>query len=512
MSLSIKLSTKNFAEASKITGNDEFYFIIGDDKISCHKFVAAFLSHTVSQILLSDPTVDSFQIDIGNQQNNEGKKRREEKVQAILHRLIIGEDFEIPEEEIQEFISELDKVNKNSQISDLSNSNISSLLLLNQSLKNDEINDVIYRQLFSFLISNSSQKGQTTKNPSKEEIEKKIYTIQKVEKFLNLIEDHKQPENNFIEYANKYLEQNYNEIIDEIASHFDEIDEKYFFEMNEIFLNSILSSPKLQIENEDSLMSILLNRRKYILSNKSNEINYNNFFIEKVEFEYLTENCVKRFLDEVQFDDISIDVWSQIKKRLVLPVQIQAENKQRHRNKRGPSFKYDISEPFNGILKHLTKISNGNIQTNKTVEITCSNKSCGKYEDIVDYQKEGGHLHVQENPSPRWIQIDFKKRNVQIDSYIIKSPHISEDSCNDKYLKSWRIETSLDATNWKTVDERKNVSELNGNYCKCLFNINKLTEPFRYFRIITDQPSWKNDGDGFNIGKLELFGNIIESS
>lgn len=244
-------------------------------------------------------------------------------------------------------------MNKNSQISDLSNSNISSLLLLNQSLKNDEINDVIYRQLFSFLISNSSQKGQTKKNPSKEEIEKKIFTIQKVEKFLNLIEDHKQPENNFIEYANKYLEQNYNEIIDEIASHFDEIDEKYFFEMNEIFLNSILSSPKLQIENEDSLMSILLNRRKYILSNKSNEINNNNLFIEKVEFEYLTENCVKRFLDEIQFDDISIDVWSQIKKRLVLPVQNQAENKQRHRNKRGPAFKYDISEPFNGILKHL---------------------------------------------------------------------------------------------------------------------------------------------------------------
>lgn len=121
-------------------------------------------------------------------------------------------------------------------------------------------------------------------------------------------------------------------------------------------------------------------------------------------------------------------------------------------------------------------------------------------------------MHVRENPSPRWIQIDFKKRKVQIDSYIIKSPHKNENSCNDKCLKSWRIETSLDATNWKTVDERKNVSELNGNYCMCLFNINKLTEPFRYIRIITDQPNWKNDSDGFNIGKLELFGNIIESS
>lgn len=75
----------------------------------------------------------------------------------------------------------------------------------------------------------------------------------------------------------QYIEKEYKEIIDEIASQFDEIDEKYFYEMNENFLDSILSSEKLKINNEDSLLPILLNRRAYILSYKSDEIDQHHF-------------------------------------------------------------------------------------------------------------------------------------------------------------------------------------------------------------------------------------------
>lgn len=47
MSFSFELSTKNFKEASRINGNDEFNFIIGEKRFSCHKFVAAFISPRV---------------------------------------------------------------------------------------------------------------------------------------------------------------------------------------------------------------------------------------------------------------------------------------------------------------------------------------------------------------------------------------------------------------------------------------------------------------------------------
>ena len=51
MSFPIKLSTKNFSEASKIVGNDEFCFIFANNNIYCHKFAAAFISKYVSQVL-----------------------------------------------------------------------------------------------------------------------------------------------------------------------------------------------------------------------------------------------------------------------------------------------------------------------------------------------------------------------------------------------------------------------------------------------------------------------------
>ena len=41
-----------------------------------------------------------------------------------------------------------------------------------------------------------------------------------------------------------------------------------------------------------------------------------------------------------------------------------------------------------------------------------------------------------------------------------------------------------------------------------LYNLSTTSAPFRFIRIVSDQPNW-NDVD-FTIGKFELFGNIIE--
>ncbi|KAK8865463.1 hypothetical protein M9Y10_011011 [Tritrichomonas musculus] len=281
--------------------------------------------------------------------------------------------------------------------------------------------------------------------------------------------------------------------------------------MNENFLDSILSSEKLKINNEDSLLSVLLNRRAYILSNKSDEIDQHHFYIEKVEFEYLSEEGIKKFLDEVEFDQISFDVWSQIKKRLLLPVQIKMIQNERHKSLPGTEFKYNEASPFCGIFDHLTKKSNGNIQNNSTIEIKSSNLSCGKFQEIVDFQNPSGHTHVGGNPNPRWLQIDFKARKIQIDSYLIKSAHTDENSDNKYYLRSWKVEISSDGSRWDCVDERTNVSELNGNYKMQFFKLKKITDPFRFIRIITDQGNWYNDNSGFSIGKLEFYGNIIET-
>ena len=162
-------------------------FIIGDEKIACHKFFAAFLYHAISQNLLSDPTLDSFYINIANQKNNE-------KIQAYLHHLINREHIEITEKEIQDFISQLNETSKDSDISDFPPTNITALLLLNQELQNDEIREEIYQLFFSALISNDKKNDKQEQNHTKEEITHKIIQIQKIETILNLIKNKKKDE------------------------------------------------------------------------------------------------------------------------------------------------------------------------------------------------------------------------------------------------------------------------------------------------------------------------------
>lgn len=169
-------------------------------------------------------------------------------------------------------------------------------------------------------------------------------------------------------------------------------------------------------------------------------------------------------------------------------------------------FQYNSSNPFNGIINYLNKTTNGNVQTNNTIQITSSDLWCGNYEALVDYKNESGHAHV--HGEPMWLQFDFKNKRFQINSYLIKSAHSDSNSHCSYYLKNWKIEISLDGNQWNQIDERSNDSALNGNYKMHLYHLNTISPPFRFIRIVSNGGNW-NDED-FTIGKFEIFGNIIE--
>ena len=59
------------------------------------------------------------------------------------------------------------------------------------------------------------------------------------------------------------------------------------------------------------------------------------------------------------------------------------------------------------------------------------------------------------------------------------------------------------------IDKRDDVSELNGYDKMKVFNISTEHQPFCFIRIITDKYNWYNN-DEFELGRLELFGDIIE--
>ena len=173
----------------------------------------------------------------------------------------------------------------------------------------------------------------------------------------------------------------------------------------------------------------------------------------------------------------------------------------------GNGFTYDSQNPLNGIFQYLTKKTGGNIQNNKTIEISCSDLCCGKIDTLVNLNDTQGFTHVNGNPTPRWLKIDFKNRKIHLSSYVIKS--CDKQSYSDlKALKSWKIEISNDGNSWNSIDTRENVSELNGDHKMKVFNISNKHEPFRFIRIITDKDNWYNS-DGFIISKFELFGQII---
>lgn len=495
MSHPIELTTRNFAEASLINGKDEFSFVIGDEKVNCHKFVAAFLSHSVSQDLTSDPLLDTFNIETQCKENQ--TKQIQNQIKENLQKLIHGENIDITEEDLQKFSNDLTKITKNATISELSNSKISSLIILFQSLNNTELKDQLYKLIIQSISANNKKES---KNFTKEDISNKVALLQKLENFFNIIENHGQ----FKICIKKYLNQEYKEIIDDIASHFYELDESALNEMNDDIIDSILSSEKLKIKSEDSLLQALIGRRSHILSKgEDTEIEGRRFFIEKVQFENLSEKSIELFLSEFSLGQIDELIWDGIKKRLVLPVRAAPSKRCKT-----DVFSYDSNNPFNGILQHLTAKTKGNIQSNKTVEITCSDLCCGKYESLVDFSSTSGHVHVNGSPSPRWLLIDFKTRKIEVSSYLIKS--CNKSSYGNIYaLKSWKVEVSNDGSNWEMIDKRDNVSELNGELKMHVFNVEKKYEPFRFIRIITDQDNWYC-GDGFVIGKLELFGSIIE--
>ena len=410
---------------------------------------------------------------------------------------------------------ELNKLSINSSTKDYSSTLIYSYLFFIEKIDNEELR----KQFYSIIFSNEQK---NTKKDEEKDIKKEIKYLQQVDIFLKIIEFIKIKQNDQFykneetqNIFNEFYSNEYSNIIDDISSHFYEVDEETIINMNSVILNDVLKSSKLKVETEEKLLHSLLQRRSFHLSKKQeneNESDENfddddeDFFLESVQFEYLSVESISEFINEMAFNDLNEKIWLSICKRLVLPCEIKTKNERaKSQTKKIVQFPYQNDQKLNGILKHLSDLTNGNIHSNHTIEISCSYLCCGKYETLVDFNNPDGATHVNKSPSPRWLQIDFKtrkNRKVQINTYLIRT-----NSSNNKYFRSWNVEISNDGSQWEKIDEQNDVNELNGLNRFKSFNV-EMTKPFRFIRFITDKPNF-DDNDGFVLGKLEFFGNII---
>jgi hypothetical protein len=180
----------------------------------------------------------------------------------------------------------------------------------------------------------------------------------------------------------------------------------------------ILSHDLLKISTEDSLFLYISSR---IFSDRESLD-----LLRFVRFEYLSVKCISDFFS-AHPDSIDRRLWESISRRLI-PLLKEVE------------FPLKTAGSVDGIISYLTLKHGGNVHDKGIVTIT----SKSVYDDdprwalrhVADLTSSSEFIS---NDGPgQWVCWDFHERRVRLSQYTIKSHK----------LKSWVLESSLDAVTW----------------------------------------------------------------
>ena len=283
-----------------------------------------------------------------------------------------------------------------------------------------------------------------------------------------------------------------------VASNFHKIPQETLNKIDLETAQLVLSSPSLQIEDEDSLYDFISNRTK-------TDLRFASLF-EFVFFEYLSEHRLQHFVSFASrhlLGSITSGIWERLCQRLVLTVQPGDEDP-RVTNSRGKLFACHSPSAFDGIIAYLTKNCGGNVHDKGAVEITASsvwdNTSTFHPKNAADLGT--GSFFCSKNEPNSWICYDFKKLRVTPKRYSVRT------HSGSGFPRSWKVEGSEDGNTWITLDYRPDSDDLNGNLRAQTFNIFYTKEAYRFLRFRQLSRNW-NDNDHLIIESLEFFG-ILE--
>ena len=283
--------------------------------------------------------------------------------------------------------------------------------------------------------------------------------------------------------------------IEFISGHFFEIDESELKKLGIDIIEEVVKNRNLHIDNEDSLLKFLIEIYK--------EDQSASFLFDYVIFGNVSREGLLDFYEAFDLNDIDNEVWKMILDRSLNSVSESADSKFDGRYRRiGDPFLYEKGKEFNGIFRHLTEKTGGNIHNNGTIEVT-SNSYCSSWEpwNLLDFDKENGYC--ANGTWDVWICFDFKEAKVKITNYSIKS--INGNNGNSHHLKSWIIEVSDDGKKWTTIDEQKESQKLKGVDLTETFDV-RPNEFSRYVRFKNTAEPWGGIDLWFN--SLELYGHL----
>ena len=285
---------------------------------------------------------------------------------------------------------------------------------------------------------------------------------------------------------------------DIIASHFYEIKKEILDNLDIETTQLILSSPSLQIEDEDSLYDFICYRSQTDLRFKS--------LFEFIYFDYLSVDRIEDFVSFVSEnfrDKISSGIWGQVCRRLILEAKPREKN---HHDLNGADKEEVAEEPTEGVIARLTRECGGNVHDKGIVNVTASSVT-GFYQPKNAVDLETDRFYQSRNKKDSWICYDFKYRRVIPTSYSVRT---YGSGPGHRHLKSWVIEVSDYGSSWKEIDRRDDNYDLNDAYASAHFKISNVpSEGVRFFRL--KQTGENHFGDyEVVISSLEIFGSLIE--
>lgn len=253
-------------------------------------------------------------------------------------------------------------------------------------------------------------------------------------------------------------------MIDFCSMNFEVLDKSQFKTLNISILEEILSNDKLKVNSEESILDFVLSIYQ--------ETQHENNLIKYIMVQNLSLQALHKFVDSIELSDINIKTWGNICSRLFAEEQPQKDTKGRYMTIQNESKAKQFSSngekgSFNGIMRYLTKTTNGNIHHNKTIQITSNsiNTHHQSPPNCVDFDQDNHYFSKSKIDS--FICFDFQNKKIQLTEYEIKSR--TNGYINYTNLKNWVIEGLNDNLAWVELDRLENDSSLNGaSYIKIL--------------------------------------------
>lgn len=299
-----------------------------------------------------------------------------------------------------------------------------------------------------------------------------------------------------------------------ISQHFYEMTEEDRLVIQSLeysFIDNVLKSEKLTLENEDELVKMI--NELYLKDNKFSEL------YSYVDFKNVTREGMKEYLSIISFCDITFETWKPLSERLSCEIinendQSGNENENersihRYMNQKSQKMKnqrkpiqtiFYSNHAFEGIIKYLSQ------RTSIKDEINVSSSSKGCDTDIwtifnYDGAKRQFWTCSEENSC---ICIEFKNHEIKPSHYSIRAGY-------DKYNpRSFVLEGRLnEESEWTIINEQKEKKFFKNELSYRTFTIEKDKQQlFKYFRLRLTGNNFSGSYE-LQINSIEIFGEIF---